>query len=58
MATLGSLGRVLYIDLTNKKYCVEDRSELFEEFLGGVGVAVKLLEEELPRNADPLGRRM
>jgi len=55
MATLGSLGRVLYIDLTNKKYWVEDRSELFEEFLGGVGVAVKLLEEELPRNADPLG---
>jgi len=55
MATLGSLGRVLYIDLTNKKYWVEDRSELFEEFLGGVGVAVKLLEEELPGNADPLG---
>ncbi|WP_225876076.1 aldehyde ferredoxin oxidoreductase family protein [Infirmifilum lucidum] len=54
MAVLGSLSRVLYIDLTGKKYWVEDRSDLFEEYLGGVGVAVKLLEEELPRNADPL----
>ncbi len=55
MAVLGSLSRVLYIDLTNKKYWIEDRPDLFEEYLGGVGVAVKLLEEELPRNADPLG---
>ncbi|QOJ78638.1 aldehyde ferredoxin oxidoreductase family protein [Infirmifilum lucidum] len=54
VAVLGSLSRVLYIDLTGKKYWVEDRSDLFEEYLGGVGVAVKLLEEELPRNADPL----
>ncbi len=49
------LKNVLYIDLTNKKYWVEDRKDLFEQYLGGTGVAVKLLEEELPRNADPLG---
>lgn len=55
MPPLGPLSRVLYIDLTSKKYWVEDRAELFEEYLGGTGVAVKLLEEELPRNADPLG---
>lgn len=49
------LKNVLYIDLTNKRYWVEDRRDLFEQYLGGTGVAVKLLEEELPRNADPLG---
>lgn len=49
------LGKVLYIDLTKKKYWIEDRLELFEKYLGGTGVAVELLKEELPRNADPLG---
>ncbi len=46
---------VLYIDLTHKKFWVEDRRDLFEEYLGGTGVATQLLKEELPRNADPLG---
>ena len=49
------LSRVLYIDLTRKRYWVEDREDLFTEYIGGVGVATKLLQEELPRNADPLG---
>jgi aldehyde:ferredoxin oxidoreductase len=53
--TKGIPRKVLYIDLTHKKYWVEDRLELFEEYLGGTGVAAKLLEEELPRNAEPLG---
>ncbi|ABL79212.1 aldehyde ferredoxin oxidoreductase family protein [Thermofilum pendens] len=47
--------KVLYIDLSSKRYWVEDRLDLFEEYLGGTGVATKLLEEELPRNVDPLG---
>ncbi len=46
---------VLYIDLTKKKYWVENRSDIFEEYMGGVGAAIKLLEEELPKGADPLG---
>ncbi|MHA1617204.1 MAG: aldehyde ferredoxin oxidoreductase family protein [Candidatus Njordarchaeales archaeon] len=49
------LRRVLYIDLTHKRYWVEDREDLFEKWLGGVGVAVQLLKEELPKDADPLG---
>ncbi len=49
------LGRVLYVDLTRKKQWVEDRLDLFEKYLGGTGVATRLLLEELPRNADPLG---
>ncbi|RLG87447.1 MAG: aldehyde:ferredoxin oxidoreductase [Thermoprotei archaeon] len=49
------LSRVLYIDLTRKRYWVENREDIFEEYMGGVGVATKLLQEELPRNADTLG---
>lgn len=49
-----TLGKVLYIDLSKRRSWVEDRSELFSDRLGGVGVAIKLLEEELPKGADPL----
>jgi len=49
-----TLSRVLYIDVTNKKYWVEDRSDLFSHFFGGTGVGVKLLMEECPPGADPL----
>jgi len=48
-------GRVLNIDLSRKRSWVEDRSELFNSRIGGVGVGIKLLEEELPKSADPLG---
>ena len=49
------LSRVLYIDLSRKKFWVEDRKDLFEKYLGGTGVAVKLLEEEVSSKTDPLG---
>ena len=48
------LHRVLYIDLSTHQYLVEDRSELFGEFIGGTGVATRLLEETCPPGADPL----
>jgi aldehyde:ferredoxin oxidoreductase len=51
------LGRVLYIDLARRRYGVEDRSDLFKESLGGTGVAIRLLEEECPPGADPLGSK-
>ena len=47
--------RVLYIDLSTRRFWIEDRKDLFEKYLGGAGVAIKLLHEECPRNADPLG---
>ena len=50
-----ALGRVLYIDLTTKRYWVKFRPDLFEKYLGGTGVATKLVKEELHRNTDPLG---
>lgn len=49
------LSRVLYIDLSRRKYWVEDRRDLFEKYLGGTGVAIELLKEECPKGADPLG---
>jgi len=49
------LRRVLYIDLSKLKFWVEEREDLFDKWLGGTGVAVQLLKEELPKGADPLG---
>lgn len=48
------LSRVLYIDLTKKRFWIEDREELFSQFLGGTGVAIKLLQENCPPDCDPL----
>lgn len=45
--------RVLYIDLTKKKFWIEERPELFSEFIGGTGVAIKLLEENCPPEIHP-----
>ncbi|OFX24925.1 MAG: aldehyde:ferredoxin oxidoreductase [Bacteroidetes bacterium GWA2_31_9b] len=48
-----SLSKVLYIDLTRKKFEIKDRSDLFEKYLGGTGVATQLLLEECPEGIDP-----
>lgn len=48
------MNRVLYVDLTKKDIKIEDRTDLFDNYLGGSGVAIKLLEEECPQGADPL----
>ena len=48
------LRRVLYIDLGRGESAVEEREDLFEEWLGGTGVATQLLLEECPPGADPL----
>ncbi|MDO6353577.1 aldehyde ferredoxin oxidoreductase N-terminal domain-containing protein [Caloramator sp. CAR-1] len=45
--------RVLYIDLTNEEYRFEERRDLFK-YLGGTGVAAKLLEENIKPELDPL----
>ena len=49
------LANVLYIDLSQKKYWVERREDIFEKYLGGAGVAIQLLKEECPAGSDPLG---
>jgi aldehyde:ferredoxin oxidoreductase len=45
--------RVLYIDMNTKKVKVENRKDL-QEYLGGVGVASKLLEENMRVDLKPL----
>ena len=50
-----TLGRVLYIDLSRRRFSVEDRSDLFAASLGGASAAIRLLEEECPVGADALG---
>jgi aldehyde:ferredoxin oxidoreductase len=44
---------VLYIDLERKSFHVRNRSDLFNEWLGGVGVALQLYKEEAVKGADP-----
>jgi aldehyde:ferredoxin oxidoreductase len=48
--------RVLYIDLNNDSVRIECREDL-RQYLGGVGVASKLLEENLLPEADALDQR-
>ena len=52
---INMLSKVLYIDLAKKRYWIEDRRDLFERWLGGIGVATQLYKEEVSRRADPLG---
>lgn len=47
------LKKVLYIDLSKKKFWIEDRGDLFSQFLGGTGVAIKLLHENCKYDTDP-----
>jgi len=50
-----ALVKVLHVDLTDNRFWIEDRKDLFQRYLGGTGVAVKLLEQCCPKGADPLG---
>ncbi|HID18692.1 TPA: aldehyde:ferredoxin oxidoreductase [Candidatus Bathyarchaeota archaeon] len=49
------VSKILHIDLSRKRFWVEERPELFERYLGGVGVGIRLLLEECPKGVDPLG---
>ena len=46
--------RILYVDLSRRRYWVEERPELFQKYIGGSGVAIKLLLEECRQGIDPL----
>lgn len=45
---------VLYIDLETGEHKIRDRSDLFDKYIGGTGVATQLLLEECPPHTDPL----
>lgn len=50
-----ALTRVLHVDLSKKRFWVEERPDLFARALGGTGVAIELLHELCPKDADPFG---
>ena len=52
----GYWGKILRIDLTDRSISVEEREEDFwRKYLGGEGIAAKILYDEVPKNSDPLG---
>ncbi|MFW6139211.1 MAG: aldehyde ferredoxin oxidoreductase N-terminal domain-containing protein [Spirochaetota bacterium] len=55
MQNSNPLEKVLYIDLTHKRYRVESKPGLFSQNIGGAGAAIQLLHENCPQGADPLG---
>lgn len=55
MLTNDPLSRILYIDLSRRKFWVEERRELFEKYIGGIGIGFQLFKEEIPKGASPLG---
>jgi aldehyde:ferredoxin oxidoreductase len=46
--------RILHIDLTTGEHHVENREDLFRDYLGGTGLAVQLLDELVHDDKDPL----
>ncbi len=50
-----NLARVLYVDLSQRTFTVKDKTDLFERYIGGTGVATQLLHEECPQNCNALG---
>jgi len=52
----GYFGKILWVDLTKKE--VSERSipdKWYLQYLGGYGLAARILYEEIPADADPLG---
>ena len=54
--TNGFFGKILWIDLTEESFresLLPD--EIFRQYLGGYGLAAKLIYENMPKGTDPLG---
>jgi aldehyde:ferredoxin oxidoreductase len=52
----GFCGKMLRVDLTKKETSIEELSgDLFRDYLGGRGINVRYLLEELPQKVDPYG---
>jgi len=52
----GNHGKLLRVDLTERKIASQELDEkLFEKYVGGVGIAAKILYQETTRETNPLG---
>jgi len=55
-AEFGYMGKMLFVDLTNRKTHEEDLSEeIARGFIGGYGVGARIIMERMKAGADPLG---
>ena len=55
-AEYGYMGRMLFVDLTNRKTHEEDLSEeLARGFIGGYGIGARIIMERMKAGVDPLG---
>ena len=53
----GYTGKILMVDLTNQKSeAIELDDKVYQDFLGGYGLGAKILMEQIPKGADPLGQ--
>ena len=56
MAKYGVAGKILWVDLTKGEHRTEEiPEEVYRQFLGGYGLGVRVLYENMPGGADPLG---
>jgi aldehyde:ferredoxin oxidoreductase len=52
----GGMGKILWVDLSHNKIREEPISEsMYQQYLSGIGLAVRLLYDRIPSGADPLG---
>ncbi len=58
MTGRGFSGRILHVDLSNHRTWVTPLNETFaEEYIGGLGICVRLASEFIPVGADPLSEQ-
>ncbi|MEJ2250826.1 MAG: aldehyde ferredoxin oxidoreductase N-terminal domain-containing protein, partial [Candidatus Lokiarchaeota archaeon] len=51
----GYFGKILWVDLTEGSFTTEELpEEIYEQYLGGVGLAIRLIYQHQRRNIDPL----
>lgn len=46
--------QILEVNLTDQTYELYNDDAIFEKYLGGIGIAIELLESIIPQNVDPL----
>ncbi|TFG06328.1 MAG: aldehyde ferredoxin oxidoreductase [Promethearchaeota archaeon] len=52
----GYMGKILWVDLSDESFKEEKISdEIYRQYLGGYGLAAKLIYENMPKKSNPLG---
>lgn len=53
--TNGFMGKILWVDLSEEKFIEEELAEeIYRQYIGGYGLAAKILYENMPANTDAL----